>query len=265
MIASASNELRVFIVTEQKLLNQLERFQLLIDQLFISPWMSLHDYKVLFGPFEEILTFQRKYVQSLTTGSAVDSIAGEFISVWFNYLTHLPSSVETAQTYKRNQMLERMLRPFTDSRPAWLHLISMLDCPRQHFSKYPKRLATLLPEYSLNEFISDLLELDQKIQQAQQIIHHQTVTQQIVSKISLDYPTVSQFGICHYKNRFKISTNKAKIDKSSTRICFLFDNVILIIKENIINTWSLVRKIEICNIKFFHVLPLLDQGKLKVN
>jgi hypothetical protein len=56
---------------------------------------------------------------------------------------------------------------------------------------------------------------------------------------------INKYGVCKMKDRFHISTNKTHLDKSSARICFLFESVLFIVKENILNHWTVSAEIHL--------------------
>jgi hypothetical protein len=178
-------KLRLFIGNEHKFFSQLQRYQNLMDELIIAPWISLEVYEMLIQSLEDLVSFQAQFVAHLKSEKKIELMHVEFVNCWFYLLSTLPLAIETAERYRRHQLMERALRPFTEFQPPWANLISVLDCPRQHFSKYIKKLAALLEECpSVSGFIAELMELDSKVAQAQELIRHKSVTKQLLSKIS---------------------------------------------------------------------------------
>jgi hypothetical protein len=189
MVIYSFDKLRIFIQNEERFQISLQAGQDLIDHLFTCQWLKHSDFTALFSAYEDLTLFHTSFLQQLNSGKKIDNDIQLFEKAWVNYLAQLPNAVSVARTFSRNKMMENILRPLTSSRPAWLHLISMLDVPRQHFERLPKRIAKLLNESpELSEFIVHLHNFDKQITHTQKILHHQTTTNHLVSKLNLDVP-----------------------------------------------------------------------------
>ncbi|KAI8929626.1 hypothetical protein BC831DRAFT_443411 [Entophlyctis helioformis] len=244
--------LHAFFASEKRYLLDLQRFcSSVVLPLFLDtcPWLLMEQHKSMFGNIEEIVDFQESFMELLKreerssdpcVGRAFMQIASEFNLLYVDYIRHLPESIETVNKLASHTMLTRFLQPLTELRPVTLFLIATLNNPAQRYQRYVIAFSDLLqdtpkhhPDYPF--LVSALDSLNLIIQDIDLIKHDQEETHildEMRAKVGeWNAPPPEDFGSWLLHGTFKVTNWRTMFPIPTTRDCYLFENMIVIVKK----------------------------------